>query len=112
MPLNEDHAMQHKQMRNIISSVALCCAVTATTALAQSLETPRNVTFELTSLTRNNLPLQHGVQNYITLSMVEIESSKAVSIADPPPFPLIATLAYHDDKGQERKVRTSYAYRC
>lgn len=95
-----------------LCAAAVCCGITAPAALAQSVESPRNVTFELTSLTRADLPLQHGIQNYITLSMVEAGGSKTISIKDPPPFPLIATLQYRDRKGVKKEATFACDYRC
>jgi len=92
--------------------VGVCSAITADVARAQSAEVFRAVTFELTSLTRSDLHLQHGVLNYVTLSMKDVADGKAVSIKDAPPFPLIATLHYRDREGGAREVATTCDYRC
>ena len=95
-----------------LCAVAVCSGITATAALAQSVRTPRDVTFERTSLPPADLPLQHGIKNYITLSMVEAGGSKAISIQGPPPFPLIATLQYRDREGVKREATFACDYRC
>ena len=69
-------------------------------------------TFRLTSLTESPLYLQHGIETYITLNMIENGDSEALSIDDPPPFPLTATLEYQTFDGQTRKLSSSYGYRC
>ena len=69
-------------------------------------------TFRLTRLTRTPYDLQHGIETYLTLNMIEVGGTKAIRIGDPPPFPLIATLEYQTVEGQKRKVSSSYGYRC
>jgi hypothetical protein len=89
---------------------ALCCGLTAP-ACAQSVGL-RDITFELTSLTASDLPLQHGILNYITLSMQEVGTGKRISIKEVPPFPLLATLRYRDRAGAAREAVFECDYRC
>lgn len=69
-------------------------------------------TFRLTSLTKPPVHVQHGMETYITLNMIEAGGTEAVRIDDPPSFPLTATLEYQTVDGQKRKVSSSYGYRC
>lgn len=96
----------------MLSAAALCCGLTADAARAQSAVDPQQVTFELTPLTSRDLHLQHGILNYVTLSMKEVGSGKTVSIKEAPPFPLIATLRYSDRDGARREVVSACDYRC
>ena len=106
--------MRFGSMIATLFTAALGSGLAAPAALAQSQKDDglRRVTFELTSLTRSGLPLQHGIRNFVTLSMVEVGGSQAIRIDEPPAFPLIATLTYYDREGVEREKSFSYDYRC
>ena len=73
---------------------------------------PREYTFSVTPLTDVPFQVQHGIETYITLNLLEVEGGGPVQIDDLPEFPLTATLAYQTVDGQKRKVSSSYGYRC
>jgi hypothetical protein len=104
--------MRHRPKTFTFWAIVVGFSVVATAMTVESAEGQREVTFRLTSLTQSPVHLQHGIRNYITLNMIETGGSKAISVKDPPPFPLTATLQYQTPEGQKRKVSSAYGYRC
>ncbi|MCK5943099.1 MAG: hypothetical protein KAI24_14060 [Planctomycetes bacterium] len=94
------------------ATLAWLAGALATPATAQTVAAPRTVTFQTTGLTEQHPRLQQGIKNYVTLSMLDVATSRTMRIDEPPEFPLIATLQYRDHDGVEREVATEYAYRC
>ncbi len=90
----------------------VCCGFFTACGTDQPADDQDGVTFRLTSLTKEPVHLQHGIETYFTLNMIENGGSDAISINDPPEFPLTATLEYQTVDGQKRKVSSAYGYRC
>jgi hypothetical protein len=72
----------------------------------------REFTFRLTPLTEPPVHVQHGIETFLTLNLLEAGAKRPVRINDLPEFPIIASLDYQTIDGQERKVSSSYGYRC
>ena len=104
--------MKSRQKIITLGAILVCCGFVATCGTEQSEDGQQGVTFRLTSLTKEPVHLQHGIETYFTLNMIENGGSDAISIDDPPEFPLTATLEYQTVDGQKRKVSSAYGYRC